>query len=162
MMLEFLGLKPQAAYYVRDLESALITHLQEFLLELGNGFTFVSRQQRILLEDDEFYVDLVFYNRLLRCFVLFELKRGKLNRGETSRCRQAGTKGAARQSPGGGWRAETQESCHTSRQPLTPRRPMGTRRRCQAMLSHQGRSHHPNHRDRAGRRNDRERANHRH
>jgi predicted nuclease of restriction endonuclease-like (RecB) superfamily len=78
MMLEFLGLKPQAAYYERDLESALITHIQEFLLELGNGFTFVSRQRRILLEDDEFYIDLVFYNRLLRCFVLFELKRGKL------------------------------------------------------------------------------------
>lgn len=78
MMLEFLDLKPQATYYERDLESALITHIQEFLLELGNGFTFVSRQRRILLEDDEFYIDLVFYNRLLRCFVLFELKRGKL------------------------------------------------------------------------------------
>jgi predicted nuclease of restriction endonuclease-like (RecB) superfamily len=78
MMLEFLGLKPQAAYYESDLEAALITHLQEFLLELGNGFTFVARQRRILLEDDEFFVDLVFYNRLLRCFVIFELKRGKL------------------------------------------------------------------------------------
>ncbi|MCL2788206.1 MAG: PDDEXK nuclease domain-containing protein [Micrococcales bacterium] len=78
MMLEFLGLKPQAAYYERDLEAALITHLQEFLLELGNGFTFVARQRRILLEDDEFFVDLVFYHRLLRCFVLFELKRGRL------------------------------------------------------------------------------------
>jgi predicted nuclease of restriction endonuclease-like (RecB) superfamily len=78
MMLEFLGLKPQAAYYENDLEAALITHLQEFLLELGNGFTFVARQRRILLEDDEFFIDLVFYNRLLRCFVIFELKRGKL------------------------------------------------------------------------------------
>lgn len=78
MVLEFLGLRPQAAYYERDLESALITHLQEFLLELGNGFAFVARQRRILLEDDEFFVDLVFYNRLLRCFVIFELKRGKL------------------------------------------------------------------------------------
>jgi len=79
MLLEFLGLKPQAAYYERDLEAALITHLQEFLLELGNGFTFVARQRRVLLEDDEFFVDLVFYNRLLRCFVIFELKRGTLS-----------------------------------------------------------------------------------
>jgi len=78
MTLEFLGLKPQAAYYERDLEEALITHLQEFLLELGTGFSFVARQRRILLEDDEFFVDLVCYNRLLRCFVLVELKRGKL------------------------------------------------------------------------------------
>jgi predicted nuclease of restriction endonuclease-like (RecB) superfamily len=65
MMLEFLGLKPNAAYYEEDLESALITNLQAFLLELGNGFTFVARQKRILLEDDEFFIDLVFYNRLL-------------------------------------------------------------------------------------------------
>jgi len=78
MVIEFLGLRPQAAYYERDLESALITHLQEFLLELGNGFTFVARQRRILLEDEEFFIDLVFYNRLLRCFVIFELKRGSL------------------------------------------------------------------------------------
>jgi len=78
MVLEFLGLQPKAAYYERDIESALITHLQEFLLELGSGFSFVARQRRILLEDDEFFVDLVFYNRLLRCFVLFDLKRGKL------------------------------------------------------------------------------------
>jgi len=78
MVLEFLGLKPQASYYERDVESALITHLQEFLLELGNGFSFVARQRRILLEDDEFFVDLVLYNRLLRCFVLVELKTHKL------------------------------------------------------------------------------------
>jgi len=78
MTLEFLGLKPQAAYYEHDLEGALITHLQEFLLELGTGFSFVARQRRILLEDDEFFIDLVLYNRLLRCFVLIELKRGKL------------------------------------------------------------------------------------
>ena len=78
MYLEFLGLKPQAAYYEKDLESAIITHLQHFLLELGQGFTFVARQKRILLEDDEFFADLVFYNRLLKCFVVVELKTGKL------------------------------------------------------------------------------------
>jgi predicted nuclease of restriction endonuclease-like (RecB) superfamily len=78
MVLEFLGLEPRSSYYERDLESALITHLQEFLLELGRGFAFVARQRRILLEDDEFFVDLVFHNWLLRCFVLVELKTGKL------------------------------------------------------------------------------------
>lgn len=60
MVLEFLGLKPDAAYYEKDLERALITNLQAFLLELGNGFSFVARQKRILLEDDEFFADLVF------------------------------------------------------------------------------------------------------
>lgn len=74
MVLEFLGLKQDSAYYEKDLENALITHLQSFLLELGNGFSFVARQKRILLEDDEFFADLVFYNRLLRCFVIIELK----------------------------------------------------------------------------------------
>ena len=68
MYLEFLGLERKPAYYEKDLESAIITHLQHFLLELGQGFTFVARQKRILLEDDEFFADLVFYNRLLRCF----------------------------------------------------------------------------------------------
>ena len=70
MYLEFLGLERKPAYYEKDLESAIITHLQHFLLELGQGFTFVARQKRILLEDDEFFADLVFYNRLLRCFVV--------------------------------------------------------------------------------------------
>lgn len=78
MVLEFLGLERKAAYYEKDLEQALITHLQKFLLELGNGFTFVARQKRILIEDDEFFADLVFYNRLLRCFVVIELKTEKL------------------------------------------------------------------------------------
>ena len=78
MYLEFLGLERKAAYYEKDLESAVITHLQNFLLELGQGFTFVARQKRILLEDDEFFADLVFYNRLLKCFVVIELKTGKL------------------------------------------------------------------------------------
>ena len=78
MVLEFLGLEQKASYYEKDLEQALITHLQNFLLELGNGFTFVARQKRILIEDDEFFADLVFYNRLLRCFVVIELKTDKL------------------------------------------------------------------------------------
>jgi len=78
MILEFLGLKRQAAYYEKDFESALITHLQEFLLEMGNGFSFVARQKRLLIEDDEFFVDLVFYNRLLRCFVVIEIKTHKI------------------------------------------------------------------------------------
>lgn len=79
MVLEFLGLKREAAYYERDLETALITHLQDFLLELGNGFSFVARQKRIHLDGDEFFIDLVFYNRLLQCFVLIEIKTGKLS-----------------------------------------------------------------------------------
>ncbi|HOJ17773.1 MAG TPA: PDDEXK nuclease domain-containing protein [Ignavibacteriaceae bacterium] len=78
MVLEFLGLKPDATYYEKDLESALISHLQDFLLELGNGFSFISRQKRIHLDGDDFFVDLVFYNRLLQCFILFELKTHKL------------------------------------------------------------------------------------
>ncbi len=78
MVLEFLGLKPQATYYEKDLEQAIITHIQQFLLELGNGFSFVARQKRLLLEDDEYFADLVFYNRLLRCFVIIEIKTQKL------------------------------------------------------------------------------------
>ncbi len=78
MFLEFLGMKREASYYERDLESAIITNLQEFLLELGNGFSFVARQKRIHLEGDEFFVDLVFYNRLLQCFVIIEIKTTKL------------------------------------------------------------------------------------
>jgi predicted nuclease of restriction endonuclease-like (RecB) superfamily len=76
--LEFLGLKREAAYYEKDLETGIITHLQDFLLELGNGFSFVARQKRIHLDGDDFFIDLVFYNRLLQCFVLIELKTQKL------------------------------------------------------------------------------------
>lgn len=79
MVLEFLGLKPQAEYYEKDLEQAIITNIQHFLLELGNGFSFVARQKRLLLEDDEYFADLVFYNRLLRCFVVIEIKTHKLS-----------------------------------------------------------------------------------
>ena len=78
MVLEFLGLEKKAHYYENDLETELINHLQEFILELGNGFTFVARQKRIILEDDEFFIDLVFYNRLARRFVIFELKTGEV------------------------------------------------------------------------------------
>ena len=78
MFLEFLGLKRESSYYEKDIESAIITHLQEFILELGNGFSFVARQKRIHLEGDEFFIDLVFYNRLLQCFVIIEIKTSKL------------------------------------------------------------------------------------
>lgn len=78
MVLEFLGLKREAAYYEKDFESAIITHLQDFLLEIGNGFSFVARQKRVHLEGDEFFIDLVFYNRLLQCFVIIEIKTTKL------------------------------------------------------------------------------------
>lgn len=77
MYLEFLGLQQKAHYYESELEDSLITHLQEFLMELGNGFLFSDRQKRILIEDDEYKVDLVFYNRILRCFVLIDLKTHK-------------------------------------------------------------------------------------
>lgn len=78
MILEFLGFERRASYYEKDLESAIITHIAEFLLEMGKGFTFEARQKRILIEDDEFFVDLVLYNRLLRAFVLIEIKTDKL------------------------------------------------------------------------------------
>lgn len=77
-VLEFLGLQEQATYTEKELETALIDNLQSFILELGKGFTFVSRQNRITLEAEHFYIDLVFYNRLLHCFVLIDLKIGKL------------------------------------------------------------------------------------
>lgn len=78
MVLEFLGLERKSAYYEKDVENAIITHIADFLLEMGKGFSFVARQKRILIEDDEYFIDLVFYNRLLRCFVVVELKTGKL------------------------------------------------------------------------------------
>ena len=62
----------------QTLKNAIITHLQDFLLELGNGFSFVARQKRIVLDGDEFKIDLVFYNRLLQCFVIFDLKIDKI------------------------------------------------------------------------------------
>ena len=78
MRLEFLGLEKKAKYYESDLEQAIIDHLQDFIMEMGNGFCFVARQKRIMLEDDEFFIDLVFFNRLLKSFVIVELKTGEL------------------------------------------------------------------------------------
>ena len=77
-VLEFLQLKERSSYSERDLETALIDQLQDFLLELGKGFSFVSRQKRISLDGEHFFIDLVFYNYLLKCFVLIDLKIGKL------------------------------------------------------------------------------------
>lgn len=77
-VLEFLNLPSGTRFLERDLESAIIQKLQQFLLELGKGFSFVAQQKRISAEDDHFYVDLVFYNYILKCFVLIDLKMGKL------------------------------------------------------------------------------------
>jgi predicted nuclease of restriction endonuclease-like (RecB) superfamily len=78
MVLEFLGLDGRPHYYEKELESALVEHLQKFMLELGNGFSFVARQKRIVIGDDSFFIDLVFYNRLLRYFVIVEIKPQKI------------------------------------------------------------------------------------
>ena len=78
IVMEFLGLPPSPKLVESDLEEALINNLQAFLLELGKGFAFVSRQERITLEGDHFYIDLVFYHTILKCFVLIDLKVGKL------------------------------------------------------------------------------------
>lgn len=77
-VLEFLGLNPNDDFYESDLEQALITHLQKFLLELGRGFSFVARQKRITFDGRHFWIDLVFYNYILKCFVLIDLKVGDL------------------------------------------------------------------------------------
>lgn len=78
-VLEFLDLKQNNSFYESDLESALIEKIQDFLLELGRGFAFVARQKRIKTETSDFYIDLVFYNYMLKCFVIIDLKKGKLN-----------------------------------------------------------------------------------
>ncbi len=77
-VLEFLGLKERSEYSEHDLETAIIDKIEHFLLELGKGFLFEARQKRFTFDDDHFYVDLVFYNRLLRCYVLIDLKRDRL------------------------------------------------------------------------------------
>ena len=76
--LEFLGLKPDAAYSETKLENAIIDKMQTFLLEMGKGFLFEARQKRFTFDEDNFYVDLVFYNRLIQCYVLIDLKVDKL------------------------------------------------------------------------------------
>lgn len=78
-VLEFLGLDEHSSYSERELETAIIDKLEHFLLELGKGFLFEARQKRFSFDNDHFYVDLVFYNRLLRCYVLIDLKLDKLN-----------------------------------------------------------------------------------
>lgn len=77
-VLEFLGLESNADFYKSDLEQALITHLKNFLLELGRGFSFVERQKRFTFDGRHFRIDLVFYNYILKCFVLIDLKIGDL------------------------------------------------------------------------------------
>lgn len=77
-ILEFLGLDENKAYLERELEQGLIDNLQSFFLELGKGFSFVARQKRITIEGDHYYIDLVFYNYILKCFVVVELKTHKL------------------------------------------------------------------------------------
>ena len=78
-VLEFLDIKENTDYLESDLEKNIIEHLKEFLLELGRGFSYVGNQVRLTLEEDHFYPDLVFYNRLLRCFVIIDLKIGKVS-----------------------------------------------------------------------------------
>ena len=79
VVLEFLGLPNAGSVLETDLEQALINQLQGFLLELGKGFAFIARQQRISTDSKDFYIDLVFYNYLLKCFVIFDIKRGELS-----------------------------------------------------------------------------------
>ena len=78
LVLEFLGLDDRSRYSESDLESAIISQIERFLLEMGKGFLFEARQKRFTFDEDHFFVDLVFYNRLLRCYVLLDLKMGKV------------------------------------------------------------------------------------
>ena len=77
-IIAFLGLAPNVDFQESELEGAIITNLQRFLLEMGKGYAFVARQQHIRTELDDFYIDLVFYNYILKCFVLIDLKTGRL------------------------------------------------------------------------------------
>lgn len=79
LILEFLGMEEKTSYSETDLESAIISQLQNFLLELGKGFLFEARQKRFSFDEQSFFVDLVFYNRLLQCYVIIDLKTEKLN-----------------------------------------------------------------------------------
>ncbi len=77
-VLEFLDLEPNEHFYEGDLEQTLIDHLQKFMMELGRGFSFVARQKHFVVDDQHFYIDLIFYNYILKCFVLIDLKMGRL------------------------------------------------------------------------------------
>ena len=76
---EFLGLQPNAAFYESDLEKAILGNLQQFLMELGKGYAFVARQQHIRTDENDYFIDLVFYNYILKCFVLIDLKTDKIS-----------------------------------------------------------------------------------
>ena len=78
LIAEFLGFKPDGSYSEQDMESSIITHLKDFLMELGRGFAFVARQQHIRTEAEDYFIDLVFYNVVLKCYVLIDLKVGKI------------------------------------------------------------------------------------
>ena len=75
---EFLGFKNEGSYLESDLESAILSHIRDFLMEMGRGFAFVARQQHIVTETEDYFVDLVFYNIELKCYVLIDLKMGKI------------------------------------------------------------------------------------
>lgn len=82
VILEFLGYKEHHTYTETDLESAIINHLQEFLLEMGKGFAFIGRQKRITIEGDHFYPDLIFYHAILKSYIIIDLKINKLDHGD--------------------------------------------------------------------------------
>ena len=82
---EFLGFKNEDAYLEGDLESAILSHIRDFLMELGRGFAFVARQQHIVTETSDYYLDLVFYNIELKCYVLIDLKMGKITHQDVGR-----------------------------------------------------------------------------
>lgn len=75
---EFLGLAPNSDYAETDLETSIISNIQKFLMEMGKGYAFVARQQHIKTEKEDYFIDLVFYNYILKCFVLIDLKTGKI------------------------------------------------------------------------------------
>ena len=75
---EFLGFKNEDSYLESDLESAILSHIRDFLMEMGRGFAFVARQQHIVTETEDYFIDLVFYNIELKCYVLIDLKMGKI------------------------------------------------------------------------------------
>lgn len=87
VILEFLGYKEHHTYTESDLESAIINHLQEFLLEMGKGFAFIGRQKRITIEGDHFYPDLVFYHTILKCYTIIDLKLNHLTHGDVGQIR---------------------------------------------------------------------------
>ena len=84
---EFLGFKNEDSYLESDLESAILSHIRDFLMEMGRGFAFVARQQHIVTETEDYFIDLVFYNIELKCYVLVDLKMGKITHHSTGACK---------------------------------------------------------------------------